>query len=186
MLKHFLTAFLIVVSATACSAQESWKIHQPKLTPQQSGTTQLLISVSPVDSRVVWAAGTGGTYVVTTDGGRHCKAAVVPQRKTIGSATCTACATRSPTRRRSELTPRILRFTRPLTVARIGRFSSRTKIPSRSTISLPSLRRILASVTRRLIASHAIFTRIRSSSGISSSMAALYNSRQVRSGVVDS
>src|SRR5579863_1372762 len=78
MLKHFLTAFLIVVSATACSAQESWKIHQPKLTPQQSGTTQLLISVSPVDSREVWAAGTGGTYVVTTDGGQHWRAAVVP------------------------------------------------------------------------------------------------------------
>lgn len=78
MLKHFLTVFLIVVSATVCSAQENWKIHQPKLTPQQSGTAQLLISVSPVDSRVVWAAGTGGTYVVTTDGGEHWKAAVVP------------------------------------------------------------------------------------------------------------
>jgi photosystem II stability/assembly factor-like uncharacterized protein len=82
MLKHFLAVFLIVsltvVSATFCSAQENWKIHQPKLTAQQSGTTQLLISVSPVDSRVVWAAGTGGTYVVTTDGGEHWKAAVVP------------------------------------------------------------------------------------------------------------
>jgi photosystem II stability/assembly factor-like uncharacterized protein len=78
MLKHFLVVFLIAVSATFCSAQESWKIHQPKLTPQQSGTTQLLISVSPVDSRVVWAGGTGGTYVVTTDGGEHWKAAVVP------------------------------------------------------------------------------------------------------------
>jgi photosystem II stability/assembly factor-like uncharacterized protein len=78
MLKYFLAVFLITVSATFCSAQEHWKIHQPKLTPQQSGTTQLLISVSPVDSRVVWAAGTGGTYVVTTDGGEHWKAAVVP------------------------------------------------------------------------------------------------------------
>ena len=78
MLKHFLIVFLIAVSATFCSAQENWKSHQPKLTAQQSGTTQLLISVSPVDSRVVWAAGTGGTYVVTTDGGEHWKAAVVP------------------------------------------------------------------------------------------------------------
>jgi photosystem II stability/assembly factor-like uncharacterized protein len=82
MLKHFLAVFLVVlligVSATFCSAQENSKIHQPKLTPQQSGTTQLLISVSPVDSRVVWAAGTGGTYVVTSDGGEHWKAAVVP------------------------------------------------------------------------------------------------------------
>ena len=78
MPKHLLAVFLIAVSATFCSAQENWKIHQPKLTPQQSGTTQLLISVSPVDSRVVWAAGTGGTYVLTTDGGEHWKAAVVP------------------------------------------------------------------------------------------------------------
>jgi photosystem II stability/assembly factor-like uncharacterized protein len=54
------------------------KDHQPKLTPQNSGTTQLLIAVSPVNSRVVWAAGAGGTYVVTTDGGEHWKAAVVP------------------------------------------------------------------------------------------------------------
>ncbi len=78
MLKHLLVVLLIAVSATFCSAQENWKIHQPKLSPQQSGTTQLLISVSPVDSRVVWAAGTGGTYVVTTDGGEHWKSAVVP------------------------------------------------------------------------------------------------------------
>jgi photosystem II stability/assembly factor-like uncharacterized protein len=78
MLKHFLVVLLIGVSATVCSAQENWKGHEPKLTPQQSGTAQLLISVSPVDSRVVWAAGTGGTYVVTTDGGEHWKAAVVP------------------------------------------------------------------------------------------------------------
>ena len=72
MLKqHLLSFILIAVSATLCSAQEKLKTHQPKLTPQQSGTTQLLISVSPVDSRVVWAGGTGGTYVVTTDGGDH-------------------------------------------------------------------------------------------------------------------
>jgi hypothetical protein len=71
MLKHFLIVFLIAVCVTFCSAQENWKSQQPKLTPQQSGTTELLISVSPVDSRVVWAAGTRGTYLVTTDGGEH-------------------------------------------------------------------------------------------------------------------
>jgi photosystem II stability/assembly factor-like uncharacterized protein len=77
-MRNFLLVFLMAFSATVCTAQENWKIHQPKLTPQQSGTTQLLIAVSPVDSRVVWAAGTGGTYVVTTDGGENWKAAVVP------------------------------------------------------------------------------------------------------------
>ena len=77
MLKRSLTVFLIAASATLGFAQ-NWKSHKPKLTPQKSGTTQLLIAVSPVDSHVVWAAGTGGTYVVTTDGGNTWKAGVVP------------------------------------------------------------------------------------------------------------
>jgi hypothetical protein len=77
MPKASLTIFLIIVIATFASAQDR-AVHQPKLTPQKSGTNQLLISVSPVNSRVVWAAGTGGTYVVTTDGGATWRAAVVP------------------------------------------------------------------------------------------------------------
>ncbi len=51
-------------------------IPQPTLTPQTSGTNQLLIAVSPVNSEVVWAAGTGGTYVVTTNGGETWRAGV--------------------------------------------------------------------------------------------------------------
>ncbi|HEY4962811.1 MAG TPA: hypothetical protein VII29_18295, partial [Terriglobales bacterium] len=70
MLKRsLLLNLLIATAATAGYAQDGWKAHQPTLTPQQSGTTQLLIAVSPVNSQIVWAAGTGGTYVVTTDGG---------------------------------------------------------------------------------------------------------------------
>ena len=83
MLKHSLAIFLIAASATVGFAEERGKIHQPKLTPQKSGTTQLLIDVSPVNSRVVWAAGTGGTYVVTTDGGENWKAAVVPGAESL-------------------------------------------------------------------------------------------------------
>jgi len=83
MLKRALVVFLIAASATIGFAQEPWKVHEPKLTPQKSGTTQLLIAVSPVNSRVVWAAGTGGTYVVTTDGGETWKAGVVPGAKTL-------------------------------------------------------------------------------------------------------
>ena len=78
MLKYSLALFLIAASASLAFAKEDGKNHQPKITTQSSGTTQLLISVSPVNSRVVWAAGTGGTYVLTTDGGEHWKAAVVP------------------------------------------------------------------------------------------------------------
>ena len=76
-MKRLLFAFLVTACATLCLAQQP-KFHQPTLTPQTSGTTQLLIAVSPVNSRVVWAAGTGGTYVVTTDGGNTWTAAVVP------------------------------------------------------------------------------------------------------------
>lgn len=82
MLKRSLAVFLIATSATLAFAAEH-KDHQPKLTPQNSGTTQLLISVSPVNSRVVWAAGTGGTFVVTTDGGKNWKAGVVPGAETL-------------------------------------------------------------------------------------------------------
>ena len=77
MLKRSLVVFLIAASATLALARER-KDHQPKLTPQNSGTTQLLIAVSPVNPRVVWAAGTGGTYAVTTAGGDTWKSAVVP------------------------------------------------------------------------------------------------------------
>jgi photosystem II stability/assembly factor-like uncharacterized protein len=83
MFKHLLVVFLIAASATVSFAGGDGRNHQPKITTQQSGTTQLLISVSPVDSRVVWAAGTGGTYVVTTDGGEHWKAAVVPGAESL-------------------------------------------------------------------------------------------------------
>jgi photosystem II stability/assembly factor-like uncharacterized protein len=77
MLKRGLAVFLFAAFSTLGFAQPP-NSHQPKLTPQTSGTTQLLIAVSPVNSQVVWAAGTGGTYVLTTDGGNSWKAGVVP------------------------------------------------------------------------------------------------------------
>jgi photosystem II stability/assembly factor-like uncharacterized protein len=78
MSKLPLVVFLIAASATFSFAQDHGQNHGPKLTPQQSGTTQLLIAVSPVDSHVVWAAGTGGTFVVTTNGGDTWTSGVVP------------------------------------------------------------------------------------------------------------
>ncbi len=76
MFNRLLALFLI--SATTLGFAEGRKDHQPTLTPQNSNTTQLLIAVSPVNSRVVWASGAGGTYVVTTDGGKTWKSGVVP------------------------------------------------------------------------------------------------------------
>ena len=83
MSKLSLVAFLIAASATAAFAQENHMSHAPTLTPQTSGTTQLLIAVSPVNSQVVWAAGTGGTYVLTTNGGETWTAGVVPGAESL-------------------------------------------------------------------------------------------------------
>jgi photosystem II stability/assembly factor-like uncharacterized protein len=69
---------LVLLFSAAAFAQADLKVLTPTLTPQSSGTTQLLIAVSPVDSQVVWAAGTGGTYTMTTDGGNHWRSGVVP------------------------------------------------------------------------------------------------------------
>jgi photosystem II stability/assembly factor-like uncharacterized protein len=58
-------------------------VRQPTLTPQNSGTTQGLIAVSPVNSRVVWVSGRGGTFAVTTDGGQSWRSGVVPGAQTL-------------------------------------------------------------------------------------------------------
>lgn len=50
----------------------------PTLTPQNSGTMNRLQAISPVNSRVAWASGVAGTFVVTTDGGATWRAGVVP------------------------------------------------------------------------------------------------------------
>ncbi len=85
MPKRSLLLSLVIAFSAASNglAQDAWRLHAPTLTPQQSGTTQLLIAVSPVDSRVVWAAGAGGTYTVTTDGGTTWKSGVVPGAESL-------------------------------------------------------------------------------------------------------
>ncbi|HEX5818270.1 MAG TPA: hypothetical protein VFY20_05310, partial [Gemmatimonadales bacterium] len=47
-------------------------------TEQVSGTTALLIAVSPVNERVVWVSGTQGTWLRTVDGGATWQAGRVP------------------------------------------------------------------------------------------------------------
>jgi photosystem II stability/assembly factor-like uncharacterized protein len=78
MVRHLPLTVLIAAFAPAALAQEHVTIQQPTITAQNSGTTQGLIAVSPVNSQVVWASGRGGTYVVTTNGGETWKAGVVP------------------------------------------------------------------------------------------------------------
>lgn len=60
------------------SATSALRRSPVTLTPQQSGTTNRLQAISPVNDHVAWASGVGGTYAMTTDGGTHWKSAVVP------------------------------------------------------------------------------------------------------------
>jgi photosystem II stability/assembly factor-like uncharacterized protein len=55
----------------------------PKLTLQNSGSNQLFIAVSAVNSNVVWAAGTAGTFIVTTDSGKTWRSGQVPGAKNL-------------------------------------------------------------------------------------------------------
>src|SRR4051812_22444219 len=72
-----------VVGATQSFATNQATAYPPTLTPQDSGTTQSLIAVSPVDKRVVWASGRGGTFAVTTDGGATWRSGVVPGAESL-------------------------------------------------------------------------------------------------------
>ncbi len=66
---------LAAVSAGSSAAQV--------LTPQTSNTTEALIGLHPVSDRVVWASGSGGTFLRTTDGGAHWTAGTVPGAEAV-------------------------------------------------------------------------------------------------------
>src|SRR5580658_1513106 len=68
----FVLSFLTVREVVA----QSW-------IPQTSNTTASLRGVSAVNERVVWASGSGGTYLRTTDGGTNWNAATVPGAESL-------------------------------------------------------------------------------------------------------
>jgi photosystem II stability/assembly factor-like uncharacterized protein len=72
-----------LVGATQSSATNQAAVRPPTLTAQDSGTTQGLIAVSPVNKRVVWASGRGGTFAVTTNGGATWRSGVVPGAESL-------------------------------------------------------------------------------------------------------
>jgi photosystem II stability/assembly factor-like uncharacterized protein len=69
--------------AAATHSDANRRPRGPKLTPQQSNTVNGLISVSPVSTKVVWAAGRNGTFVKTTNGGKTWKVGVVAGAETL-------------------------------------------------------------------------------------------------------
>lgn len=52
-------------------------------TPQSSNTAASLRGLDAVSSQVVWASGTNGTYLITTDGGLHWRTGVVPGSESL-------------------------------------------------------------------------------------------------------
>jgi len=56
----------------------------PTLTPQVSGTTSRLQAIAPVDERVVWVSGLGGSILRTTDGGATWERRGIPGTETLG------------------------------------------------------------------------------------------------------
>lgn len=55
----------------------------PSITQQDSDTDQLLIGLHAVNEQVVWASGTGGTFVRTLDGGLSWEVGTVPGADTL-------------------------------------------------------------------------------------------------------
>jgi photosystem II stability/assembly factor-like uncharacterized protein len=79
---HRLALTLIAVGcASACAGpapiEPGW-VLDPSLVPQTSGTSALLIAVSPVDRDTVWVSGALGTWARTIDGGETWISGVVP------------------------------------------------------------------------------------------------------------
>jgi photosystem II stability/assembly factor-like uncharacterized protein len=68
------TLAVILASAALTASADA----QVRAIAQTSGTTALLIAVSPVDDQIAWLSGARGTYVRTTDGGTTWVAGQVP------------------------------------------------------------------------------------------------------------
>lgn len=68
-MKAFYTTFFLLIAASGVCAQ--W-------IKQSVDTTASLRGLSVVNEKIVWASGTGGTVIRTTDGGRTWKVIIVP------------------------------------------------------------------------------------------------------------
>lgn len=75
------TRLLLLVALSAChgsSPHGASPAYRPELRAERVGSTQRFQAVSVVNDRIVWASGTGGTWVRTTDGGDTWTVGVVP------------------------------------------------------------------------------------------------------------
>ncbi len=136
MLKRSFATFLIPSFACAIlSAQElsPTHLHQPTLTPQNSGTTNGLIAVWPVNPQVVWASGRAGKFTVTTDGGQTWNAGVVPGAEELQFRDVQAFNASVAYLMSIGADPQIFASTKHWTAGRLGRFNSKIRIRMLST-----------------------------------------------------
>src|ERR1700761_9727851 len=80
--RSFFILVIVCLLLEVAGAQEP-RLHSPTLSRQNSGTTNRLIAISPVDSKTVWASGSNGTFVVTTNGGQTWRVGVVAGAETL-------------------------------------------------------------------------------------------------------
>jgi len=73
---------LVLFSCTLTQGDRSAPV-EPRLTHQSSGIDALLIGVHALNDRVVWASGTGGVFLRTTNGGATWETGVVPGADTL-------------------------------------------------------------------------------------------------------
>ena len=77
-MRCFINILSLALHTAALTSIAAAQVHPVTLTAQSSGVDVLLIGVSPANDSVVWVSGAGGTVAVTTDGGDHWRAMVVP------------------------------------------------------------------------------------------------------------
>lgn len=74
MARTFLFASILLIFFAACTSTPRPEIggaRSPKLERQVSGTDALIIGIDALNERVVWASGTGGSFLWTDDGGNN-------------------------------------------------------------------------------------------------------------------
>ncbi|MEX0747429.1 MAG: hypothetical protein WD275_05460, partial [Rhodothermales bacterium] len=78
-------AFCLSLTLFSCTLLRGDRSSQPEpgLTRQSSGTDALLIGVHALNDRIVWASGTGGVFVRTTNGGATWESGSVPGADTL-------------------------------------------------------------------------------------------------------
>ena len=77
-MRHISLNRTLVVALFALGCASSTDAPDLTMIAQESGTSERLIGLHLVSERVVWASGTGGTFVRTTNGGATWTASTVP------------------------------------------------------------------------------------------------------------